>query len=184
MRYFFVSLIVMIAGAAHAQTKPRVTAGLEAAITKGNSDNSQAFFLTSGIAYKSWTTGAGAGVDGYVFRSLPLFIDVKKSFGHRRLQPFVNASAGININETKDEQKFLYSSYLNVNYRNGFYVRTIAGVSLPVYKRLRVFIDGGYSYKTTSVDYTSFSYSPDPAETTSTDIYRFHRWSLSIGFWF
>ena len=182
--YFFISLELMVSCAARAQTKPRYTAALEAAITKGNSDNSHAFLFTNSVAYKNWMAGVGISTDDYVFSSLPLFLDVKKSFGHRHLQPFVNASAGMNLNDAKNSQKFQYYAYPELNFKNGFYSRVMAGVSLPVYKRMRVFVSGGYSYKTTKVSYASSAYSGDIIKTTNTDIYRFNRWSFSAGFWF
>ena len=183
MRSFFVSLLLMFAVAVHAQKLP-YGASLESALLKGNSQNSNAFLFTNGLSYKSWTAGVGAGIDNYVYRSLPLFIDIKKSFGHHPIQPFINASAGMNINEAKTSQKFQYDGYPSVNYKNGFYAKAMAGISLPVYKRLRIFVDAGYSYKTTRVDYTTYIYSPDAMEITNTDIYHFHRWNLSVGFLF
>ncbi len=184
MRYFLLITAIVFAGVANAQAKLRYSAGLEAGLTKGNSDNSHAYLLTNGVVYKSLTAGIGAGIDDYVFRSLPLFADIKKTFGHRHLQPFINASVGININEAKDKLKSEYNYYPNVDYKNGFYARAMAGVSLPLYKRLRVFIDAGYSYKTTRISYPSYAYSTEQIETTNTDIYRFNRWVAAVGFWF
>lgn len=184
MRYFFVSLLLILSVAVHAQTKLQYSATLEASLLKGNSQNSNAFLFTNGLSYKSWTTGVGAGLDNYVYRSLPLFIDIKKTFGRGYLQSFVNASAGVNINEAKDDQKFQYFGYQNVDYKNGFYARAMAGISLPVNKKLRVFFKAGYSYKTTHITYASYAYPNDLTENTNTDVYWFNRWSLSAGFWF
>ncbi len=183
MRRLLFLLLVVSTVSAYAQKKPVYTASIEADLLMGDNKDSHSFLFSNGIAYRKWTADAGVGIDSYVFRSVPVFADIKKQFGHHRIRPFVNASAGINFSKEKESQKLYYYNLYNADYKNGFYGRITAGASLPIYKRCRFFLSGGYSYKTTRVTYLSYIYNPDMPNNqgVSKDIYRFNRWSLAIG---
>ena len=184
MRYLFLIFSICLATHSVAQVKPAYTVGVEAGIVKGNYESSQLFTLTNGIAYKNAMAGIGVGIDYYLFRSIPLFADVRKSFGNHRVQPFINAVAGINITYPAKDQKTAYFWYNDADFKNGFFVKAAAGASIKMDKKFRVAVSAGYSYKTNKVAYGT-AYSPtDIIVNANTDIYRLNRWILTAGIWF
>ena len=180
---FFITMIAAIA-TAQAQSKPRYTAIIEARVLKGGSDNSNTILFTNGIRYKNAMAGVGVGIDNYLFRSVPLFVRVRKSFGNHILQPFISASAGINISHPTSGQKSSYFFSDSARFKNCFIADVSTGVSVKIYKQLRGFISAGFSYKTTKVIYKNGYYTPNEPTEPGTDIYRMNRWCISGGLWF
>lgn len=183
MKFVFVLFLSGVALTVKAQTKPHYTASLEAGLARGSSDKSAVYFFTNSISYKNISAGIGAGIDKYSIHSIPLFFDVKKEFGQHKIKPFVDASAGINIHNPTTEQKNTYGSWNpNSTFKNGFFTKASVGISMPVLHKLRMFVNAGYNYKTTTVkmvnDYRPF----DGDLTTTTDIYRYNRWFATLGF--
>ena len=168
----------------HAQSKPSYTAGIEAGILKGGSDKSNAILFTNGIRYKNVMVGLGGGIDNYLFRSVPLFLSVRKGFGSRAVQPFVGASAGINFSHPTNDQKQFYSAYDSAHFKNGFIADASAGIAIKIYKQLHIFISAGYSYKTEKVIYKNDYFMINIPRDNRTDIYRMNRWYFSTGLWF
>ncbi len=95
--------------------------------------------------YRSWFAGIGAGLDYYRFRTIPLFIDFRKTFGKRPDKLFVYADFGVSYGWLKDNQKNLYLPY--DHYSNGFYNDLGFGYSVDLGKSNRVLISLGYSCK-------------------------------------
>src|SRR5687768_15390308 len=58
----------------------------------------------NGIQYKGWFAGIGAGVDYYRFRSIPLFLDIRKNILNKNFTPFIYADAGIHFPWKKDNE--------------------------------------------------------------------------------
>jgi len=50
----------------------------------------------NGIKYKTWFAGAGVGLDTYGYQSIPVFADIRKTFGNKPWQLFVYGDAGMN----------------------------------------------------------------------------------------
>ena len=183
-KIFFLFTIIISTIAVHAQSKPSYTAIIEAGVLKGGSDNSNTILFTNGIRYKNAMGGVGVGIDNYLFRSIPLFVRVRKSFGNHLLQPFISASAGINISHPTNGQKSSYFFSDSARVKNGFMADVSTGVSVKIYKQLRGFISAGFSYKTTKVIYKNGDYTPNEPTEPGTDIYRMNRWCISGGLWF
>lgn len=183
MKFVFALFLISAAIIVQAQPKPQYTASVEAGLARGSSDKSSVYFFSNGISYKQFYTGIGAGIDKYALHSIPLFFDAKKEFGKHKVKPFVDASAGINLPHLTTEQRNSYGGWnQNSAFKNGFFTKTSVGISMPVLHNLRLFMNAGYSYKTTSIkvvnDYRPF----DGDLTTTTDIYRYNRWFAAIGF--
>ncbi len=181
MKFVFIGFMMFAALYVDAQPKPHYTASIEAGLVKGSSDTKPVYFFSNGISYKNTTAGIGVGIDKYAIRSIPLFFDVKKSFGQHKIKPFIGASAGINIPFPTAEQKINNGWFQTGSFKTGFFSKALAGVSMPVSHRLRLFINAGYSYKTTSVQYKA-NYWPEGMDNTTSDIYHYNRWFAAIGF--
>ncbi|HVY74956.1 MAG TPA: hypothetical protein VG890_09015, partial [Puia sp.] len=60
-------------------------------LLEGESGSSWQLQTVNGMSYKSWFAGIGVGLDYYRLRGIPLFLDLRKTFGHSRNKPFVYA---------------------------------------------------------------------------------------------
>jgi hypothetical protein len=97
----------------------------------------------NGIQYKGWFAGIGAGIDYYRFRSIPLFLDIRKNILNKNLSPFVYADAGIHFPWAKDNESFYGGSKMS----NGLYYDAGIGMNFSIRKNQGFTFSAGYSYK-------------------------------------
>ena len=99
----------------------------------------------NGISIGKWSIGAGVGIDDYINRSIPLFLDVRRDLGKRNNTPFVYASGGVNytwLNHVQKEQKGLpYST------TPGGYADAGVGLKMKTKGSVAVILSAGFSYK-------------------------------------
>ena len=55
------------------------------------------------LSKKDWSVGLGTGIDWYRFRSVPVYLQGRKSFGARKSKPFALASGGVNLPMVNEE---------------------------------------------------------------------------------
>src|SRR5689334_1722636 len=89
MRYLLLLLCTSIVCLSNAQKKTAYTGSLEGGLLKGSSPSSSFVFTTQGVAYKQYTFGIGGGFDFYRFSSMPLFVDIKRKWSDRKVQPYL-----------------------------------------------------------------------------------------------
>ena len=99
----------------------------------------------NGAQYKSWFAGVGIGLDYYRYRTIPLFLDVRKEFGKRSNKLFIYEDAGMNFYWERDT----YAKQFPVDdkFKNGFYGETGVGYKLKLNQRINLLFNAGYSYK-------------------------------------
>jgi hypothetical protein len=102
------------------------------------------FQTVNGIQYKSWFMGAGAGLDFYRYRTIPVFLDLRKEFGRSKTPFFVYFDGGYSIPWLSSGQKDNYGMY---KYAGGLYTDAGLGFSYKISPRRSIFISAGYSYK-------------------------------------
>lgn len=98
----------------------------------------------NGVRYKSWFAGVGVGIDYYYLRSIPVFLDVRKTVRPGKWPLFVYGDVGVNMAWLKDADKedLWYSSKIN----KGLYYDVGAGLDFK-FKKSSFIISGGYSTK-------------------------------------
>ncbi|HRQ51574.1 MAG TPA: hypothetical protein PLR74_13600, partial [Agriterribacter sp.] len=70
----------------------------QAALVNGNNAVSGALQTVNGAGYGNWFAGIGAGIDFYRYRSVPLFLELRRSFDVKKgNQLFVYADGGYNL---------------------------------------------------------------------------------------
>lgn len=114
----------------------------------------------AGWQYRGWFAGVGAGLDYYFVRSVPLFIDIRKTFSKPHI-PFIYADAGCNLpwTTTKDEPVWFAQ-----HYKWGMYYDVGAGWDFKMGDKKRFLLSSGFSGKklaalqTTGNDKTKISY--------------------------
>lgn len=98
-----------------------------------------------GVTYKTWSAGIGAGIDYYHTRSVPLFLQLRRSLTHQPQTPFVYVNGGWNIPWAQEEKTMFVSGY-----DKGLYGEGGIGYEVPVLKKHRLFFSGGWQVKTFS----------------------------------
>lgn len=138
----------------------------------------------NGVKYQSWFAGIGAGIDYYRFRSVPLFMDVRKTFGGGKKLFFVYGDLGLNINWLTSSQKNSYS-FTNTGIHNGVYADVGIGYEIRLNEYHSLQLSGGYARKTvhtTQVDYAPIAYDGPPG--ISKIDYGLNRLSIKAGWKF
>ena len=150
-KYIFIAAgLLTLTGTVNAQKKK--------SIVKFNSMNSIGFLTgqtqsiftiqsINGIKYKTWFAGLGASMDRYGYQSIPVFADIRKSFGNKAWHPFVYADAGINYP--------IYSALLPrkesgndaYRFRHTFYGETGVGLEKAISTKTTFMFSAGFSYK-------------------------------------
>jgi len=100
----------------------------------------------NGVQYKSWFTGAGVGLDSYRYRTIPLFLDIRKEFGKTPNKILLFGDAGINFYWARDRD--VKQFYSNDKIKNGFYGELGAGYKFRLNAKMSIIFSGSYSYKT------------------------------------
>ena len=137
----------------------------------------------NGVQHQSWFAGIGVGLDYYRYRTIPLFIDVRKEFGEKKNKFFVYADAGINFSWVTDKQKMLYAT--NDKFKNGFYFDAGAGYKISVNKNNSLLLSVGYSFKKVEEDNITYFITPGwPIISPEKYDYSLNRLVIKIGWEF
>jgi hypothetical protein len=179
----FIFLLISTSCLAIAQKKAHYSGSIEGGITKGSNPVNGFLFTTQGIAYNQYTLSIGSGLDFYSFRSIPLFVDLKRSFGNNAVEPFVQAAAGVNFTSSNSKDvKMIYQFSQGGHFDNGFFAKAGAGIIFRAQKKLRILLLGGYNYKTFSYKYQPFTGTPWMWQVVPVkDVYNFNRWYFGAG---
>jgi hypothetical protein len=107
----------------------------------------------NGVKYNLWSAGIGAGLDYYHTRSVPVFLDVRKTLSNRSKPAFVYVSGGYNIPWINKEDEFFI-----LRSKGGLYFDGGIGFLVPVLKTQQLFFSAGWSAKKFSKTMNTMSY--------------------------
>jgi hypothetical protein len=157
---------------------------LNVGLLEGETGSAFQLQTINGLQYKSWFTGIGLGLDYYRFRTIPLFLDVRKEFGKNSSRVFIYGDGGVSFTWVTDQQK---SGNTDNHYSNGFYCDLGLGYKAIIGKKNAVLISLGYSYKKLTESYPAYGfgydYPPGPAPTDKIN-YSLNRLSIKMGWMF
>lgn len=187
--FFAASLLLMMNAVAQQKDKIRFQSTNNAGVIIGG--HNQAFQLQSinGIRYKTYLAGIGIGRDDYYFKTIPLFLDLRKNLSEKKSTPFVYLDLGASIPWDRAKIETWTSSY----YKTGFLYDMGIGYSVPIKGKFAFNFSAGYSEKILNETRETSSwiwidYMPGPASSSYKDTadyrYTFRRISLKIGFSF
>lgn len=153
---FFCLVIGLTVQAQQVKQKEGWSVSAEAALLNGDNHVNGQLLLTTGYEFKGWLIGTGSGFDYYKYRTVPVFLDVKKYFGKGNRQLFVYAKGGTDIAWPTGNQKNLrtgggwwgWSSPSGSMFKNGVYTDLGFGYTLFNSKHRGFFTALGYSTKT------------------------------------
>jgi hypothetical protein len=117
-----------------------------------NGDNAASAALQSVNGFKkdSWFAGVGIGIDYYLYRSVPLFADVRYEFGKNKNKFFAYADGGINFSWVQDQfyvQPIIWNGNRSNNFYNGLYTDAGLGYLVGMKKGNGLILSLGYSQK-------------------------------------
>jgi len=144
-----------------------------------------AFQLQSvnGMQYRSWYVGIGLGLDFYRYRTIPLFLDIRKEFGKGPDKFFAYADGGVNFAWLTDNEKTTYLT--DDHFNTGFYTDLGLGYKVGVGRTNHLLLSLGYSLKKLKETYQTYSYlPPDNALEMEHIDYNLNRLTLKIGWEF
>ncbi|HKB45180.1 MAG TPA: hypothetical protein VKC90_12350 [Chitinophagaceae bacterium] len=150
-------------------------------IVTGESGTVLQLQFINGIRYKTFFAGAGAGLDYYYERSIPVFLDLRKKIFNKSSAPFLYADGGYAFLWQKEKDVYQMDSHGGLFYELG------AGYEIQVYKKLKLLLCAGYSYKSLSKTINKMPWlSVWPPSQNALDKYDYslRRISLKAGFRF
>ena len=135
-------------------------------LLEGEAGSAFQLHTVNGVQYKTWFAGAGAGLDYYRFRGIPVFLDIRKMFPLATNTFFVYGDIGLHASWLTEKQKNS-NSYVAAltDFNNGLYTDAGAGYQLCLGNKGALLISAGYSFKSirgTQVDYSPMSYDGPP----------------------
>ena len=148
-------------------------------LVAGEANDSYQLQTVNGLQFKTWMVGAGIGIDGYRFRSIPLFLQLRKEFNLNTNALFLYNDIGVNYPWVKDQQKPYYGSG---DYSHGMYYDGGLGYRLTL-KRQSLVFSSGFTLKEMSED-RSFTTCPFVGPCfESKDVYHYSlkRLSFKVG---
>ncbi|MEO5684734.1 MAG: hypothetical protein ABIQ88_18985 [Chitinophagaceae bacterium] len=130
-----------------AHTKLRFHSVNQAGLLQGESKGAFHLQSVNGFENKSWFAGIGVGLDYYRYKSIPLFLDLKKYFGKTKNRFFIYADGGVHFVWIKNEE-----AYLKEKYTPGFYSNTGLGYKAGLRNGTAIILSAGYSYKKVNLE--------------------------------
>ncbi|MEP7253033.1 MAG: hypothetical protein ABI683_11660, partial [Ginsengibacter sp.] len=119
------------------------SSALRVGLLNGEADKAGAEIqFISGIHYKTWFTGIGAGIDYYSnFKSIPVFISVEKDLNKKMNTPFVNASLGYNA--PLRNKNYKNTQWIHYKFEGGLYYELSAGYKFVLSKSVGLSLSAG-----------------------------------------
>lgn len=192
MKQIIFCCCMLLIVAATAQTKNTTGASskkitysgnLQIGVLNGSSKSALELKTIQGLQYHSWFAGAGVSLDNYLYRTVPLFINIRKNLVNKSSYPYLFADAGISLPWVQHTDNFWWSSY---KYNSGLYYDAGAGYSFSLAKKYALLFNAAYSFKKVKETVTPFcELCPPPSSTPDIkNEYSLRRLSLSLGWMF
>jgi hypothetical protein len=156
-------------------------------LLEGQTGSSFQIQTVNGAQYKSWFGGIGLGLDYYRYRTIPLFLDIRKEFGKSSNKLFLYADMGVSFCWLTDNQKMNY--YQDDHFNNGMYGDFGVGYKIGLGRNDHdhLLLSLGYTFKKLNETYDApeYFYPPAPGPVSKDQInYNLNRLSIKIGWEF
>jgi hypothetical protein len=144
-------------------SKPGVAIYPGISLVTGAAENSWQWQVVGAVVKKNWVAGIGAGMDYYRYRTVPVFLSVRREELFRRLF-FGYAGVGLTIPAVTDGQKKAFT--VSDKFYTGVYAETGVGIRIPVRGKWSARVSLGYGFKSLreKAVYPDFSGSVPPLE--------------------
>ncbi len=138
----------------------------------------------NGFSKNSWMVGIGVGIDPYGYSSIPVFLDIRKSFGKKAWQPYVYTDAGPSFPlSNPDLPKTWQSGLPGFDLNTGWVAEFGIGVQKKIAGNTQFVLQFGYSQKYYSFNshQGNFGFISSIWPETSTYEYQYRRWAVRMG---
>lgn len=163
----------------------------QTALVNGNNAVSGALQTVNGVGYNNWFAGIGAGLDFYRYRSVPLFLDLRRYFDVKKGNKlFVYADGGYNLPWVKSKApEFTIWGWPNntdYKYKGGAYMDAGFGYAVQFKGGNALLLSTGYSHKYFSEKRITVTRTGENTETTDIQkfAYSMNRLMIKMGWQF
>ena len=129
-------------------SKGKITAITSTGFAAGEGTAKPLYQVSTGFTFHDWFTGVGVGLDQYKFNTIPLFADLRMSFGKAKLA-FFYANGGYNFPGKHNEDDHSGSFKTSEKLFGGFYMDAGIGYRVRLSPLHRILFSAGYSQKNT-----------------------------------
>lgn len=171
--------------------KPRFHSLEQIALINGTGAISASLQSVNGLSLGNWFSGVGVGLDFYRYRSVPLFFDVRKSFGGQNGNKlFLYADGGVNIPWVKDNEPVfgIWSWPVKADYRYkaGAYIDAGFGYAVRIRGGNALLLSTGFSHKYFSEKRTTIGVGAENQDLTNVQnfTYSLNRLMIKAGWQF
>lgn len=112
-------------------------------LVEGQKKTSWQLQSVNGIQMKKWFVGAGAGLDYYFIRSIPVFLDLRASLFQKSSTPFLYLDGGYHYLWAKDKEKEAFE----VKSSGGLYYDLGIGYQFAAFNNQRLVLSAGLTQK-------------------------------------
>jgi len=139
-----------------------------------------------GVQFNKSFSGIGVGLDYYRFRSIPLFVDLRREFGKGPNAVFVYGDMGYNFDWLTDEDKQKTSFSTNADFKGGLYYDAGIGYKYAFKSSHALLFSLGYAYKQIKLNNMVSSFCIGGTCPPETQIYNYSmpRWIVKAGWQF
>ena len=141
--------ILLVQAALQAQParshKPLIQSISSIGLLNGSSGSSFMLQSTIGYSLKHSFAGAGAALDLYKFRSIPLFVDLRQELGRKKRNLFLYGQGGYNLPWVTDQQKNKLP-FSGGSFTGSWYYDAGLGYRIRINTQA-LLLSAGYSYK-------------------------------------
>ncbi len=154
------------------------------ALVNGNNSVSAALQSVNGFQKKNWFAGIGAGIDYYLYRTVPVFADVRYSFGKKKNKFFAYADAGANFEWVENNDRvFIWDNNSGSKFHSGIYTDAGLGYFVKMKKNNGLVLSLGNSHKTLKETITYTDWRTGQLQ-TDFNSYKLNRIVIKIGWQF
>jgi len=154
LKYHLVILFVFIAVHAGAQKKfssYKFHSINSVLLLNGENEVSAGLQSVNGFQKGNWFAGIGLGLDYYIYRTVPLFADLRYEYGKKKNRFFSYADGGINFQWVEKYYNDRVAIWEGINsndkYLNGVFADAGLGYLVGMKKGNGIVLSLGYSYK-------------------------------------
>lgn len=152
--FFLIFIVMAECTVAQQKTKSAVTfhSLQQLGMINGNGAVSGLIQTVNGVECSQWFAGVGVGLDFYRYRSVPLFVNVKRYFSLKNNNAlFIYADGGYNQPWLKDNKETYSwgsgSTETKSQYKGGLYTDAGFGYAIKFKSGNKMLLNIGYSYK-------------------------------------
>lgn len=183
--FILLLLLAFCVGTTSAQTKPGFRSQNYLGLIEGRAGSAFQFQTINGVQYGTWFGGLGAGLDWYLYRSMPVFLSLNKDFKAGNRTFFLSLDGGTNF--AWEKRKSEWGEFE----ASKFYPRFYGGMGIGYKAGLKnnkdaVIFSLGYSYKQLRERQTKYAYCYNPPCQITYEYYDYktNRVSLRLGWQF